>query len=777
MSGPVFALVLALAQFGQSQTGDFRVLVVDAGGLPVRTAIEIESQTHQIRERIETTDQGVALVRRLPFGRYRITVALPGFAPFAGFAEVRSALPTDYPIRLGVAAVQTQVTVRAQDTLVDVGQTSTVHRIGADTLAQRVASLPGRGLPDLVNSQAGWLLEANGVLHPRGSEYQTQYVIDGLPLTDNRSPAFAPVIDADEVRAISVLTGGYPAEYGRKLGGVIEVSTAGAAPRGFHGSAGVSAGSFATRSGSATAQHGWERATISVSAGVADTDRYLDPPVEENFTNHGTATNLSARFERDLTAADRLGLILRHGRTTFLVPNEHLQQAAGQRQDRGNEEVAGQFSYQRILSSRLLAEVRGLSRRTSADLRSNAAATPIAAEQARRVDEVYVKSTLSAHVGRHEWKLGGDLSRGALSERFAYRIADPRLFDDHTPRVFRFAGDAASREQALFVQDHVRAGAWTANLGLRYDHYQLLVDEQAFSPRLGVAWAAPSSDIVLRASYDRAFQTPASENILLASSEDVDALSDRTVRLPVPPSRGHFLEAGLSARLAPRLRVDASHYLRAVDDFADDDVILNTGVSVPVAFNRARIRGTEVTASVPAWRTLSGTLSYSHMRGTGDLPLTGGLFLDSAALDGAALDGATDALTSTEQFPLTQDQRHTVRGRVTWQAHRAGWVALGVAYGSGLPFEFEGDESEAADTTDPRILDRVNFDTGRVRPSLSWDASGGITVGTAARARMRIQADVQNLTNRVNLINFDGLFSGTALAPPRSVTVRLRVDF
>src|SRR5947207_254093 len=120
--------------------------------------------------------------------------------------------------------------------------------------------------------------DVQGILHPRGSEYQTQYVVDGLPLTDNRSPAFASEIDADEVRSTNILTGGYPAEYGRKLGGVIEVVTAAAARRGFHGSLAVSAGSFDTKSGDATGEYGWPRTTLSVSAGLAGTDRYLDPP-------------------------------------------------------------------------------------------------------------------------------------------------------------------------------------------------------------------------------------------------------------------------------------------------------------------------------------------------------------------------------------------------------------------------------------------------------------------------------------------------------------------
>jgi hypothetical protein len=42
---------------------------------------------------------------------------------------------------------------------------------------------------------------------------------------------------------------------------------------------------------------------------------------------------------------------------------------------------------------------------------------------------------------------------------------------------------------------------------------------------------------------------------------------------------------------------------------------------------------------------------------------------------------------------------------------------------------------------------------------------------------VRVQADVRNLTNRLNVINFAGLFSGTAVGQPRSVAVRLKAEF
>src|SRR5579862_4244276 len=330
MSGLGLALMLTLAQFAPGSTGELRVAVIDEAGLPLPGTVELVSEANQFRETYDTDSQGILVAKRVPFGMYRIAVMRDGFVTSAGLVEVRAAVPTQYRVTLSLAPVQAQVTVRADDTLIDARQTATVHRIGADLLQQRTTALPGRSLPDLVNTQPGWLLEANGILHPRGSEYQTQYIIDGQPLTDNRSPAFAPEIDADDVHAMNILTGGYPAEYGRKLGGVIDVMTSGNARQGLHGSVAGSFGSFDTKTGNAIAEYGWPRTTLSVSGGVAATDRYLDPPVEQNDTNSGTTAQASVHLERDLTDADRLGVIVRRGQVRFSVPNELVQQEAGQ---------------------------------------------------------------------------------------------------------------------------------------------------------------------------------------------------------------------------------------------------------------------------------------------------------------------------------------------------------------------------------------------------------------------------------------------------------------
>lgn len=763
----VLALVVALGQFSQANTGELRITVTDPTGAALPGPVEVVSLANEVHQTLGTDSTGLVVVRRLPFGSYRVGVTRPGFADASQLVEVRSALPTELRVTMILSPVQTQTTVSADATLLDPHQAASVHRIGADTLHQRTTVLPGRALPDLVNTQPGWLLEANGILHPRGSEYQTQFVVDGLPMTDNRSPVYAPEPGADEVHSMTIMTGGYPAEYGRKLGGVIEVVNTSPAKQGFGSSVSASIGSFDTGSGEAILENGWDKSTLSITAAAATTDRYLDPPVADNFTNHGSTENASLRLEHNLSSSGRLGVIFRHGSSKFMVPNENIQQQAGQRQDRHSLENAAQFSIQQVFSANVVGDVRGMVRGVSAKLWSNPESTPIMASQDRGFREFYVNGSVAGHRGVHEWKAGADLDFGTVREDFAYTITDEDDFDADVPLDFTFADRRQDREQAVFVQDQIRRGPWTVNAGLRWDHYRLVVDDNAFSPRFAVAWSSPAKDLVLRASYDRAFQTPAIENLLLASTDAFERLGAETARLPVPTSHGNFFEAGLSKAIGGRARIDVTGFNRRMTDVADDDLLLNTGISFPISFDRANIYGAEAKFEFRQWKNLSGFLGYSLLHGVGQLPVTGGLFLGED----------TEELESTKKFALTQDQRHTLRGRATYQFSPSTWVAVAGSYGSGLPFEdFDGTPEDAAEQFGHEVIERVNFETGRVKPNASLDIAAGMTIGKWARSALRLQAEVRNLTNRFDVINFAGLFSGTALAAPRSVSVRLRWD-
>jgi hypothetical protein len=60
---------------------------------------------------------------------------------------------------------------------------------------------------------------------------------------------------------------------------------------------------------------------------------------------------------------------------------------------------------------------------------------------------------------------------------------------------------------------------------------------------------------------------------------------------------------------------------------------------------------------------------------------------------------------------------------------------------------------------------------------LSVDVSAGLELYKKEKHSLGLQGDVADLNNRLNVIDFGGLFSGNAIGPPRSYSVRLAVTF
>ena len=770
-------LMLAIPALAQSNYGELHLKVTDPSGLGVKTTVQIVSKANQYRTTQTTNDQGSLRLLRLPYGIYRLDIDYPGFAPVSEAVEIRSSIPTDLAIQLKLPAVNQSIDVTTANTLVDPDQPRSVSELGTDLIENRVGSVPGRSLQDLVNTQPGWLYEGNAVLHPRGSEYQTQFVVDGIPLTDNRSPSFGPEIEADNVQSMSIYTAGIPAEYGRKMGGVIEVNTLQDPEPGFHGQLVLSGGSFDSAGAFGQAQYVWGKNAFGASGSGSMTDHYLNPVVPQNFSNTGTVGDFSTRYERNFTPSDRLSFIVRHEIARYDIPNEMVQQAAGQRQTADNIETMGVASYQHIFSSSVVADVRGMVRDNSNDFNSNANSTPIEVFQHNWFREGYFKGAVTVDHGRHEWKFGVESDNTFLHENFRYIITDPTRFPPDTPPTFMFpvlaqpnAGRRPDLEQSVFVQDLIRLGNWTISAGLRWDHYQVLLNRQAVGPRFSISRYFPSADLVVHFSYDRVFQTPSFENLLLSSSMAVESIDPGNfLRLPVEPSQGNYYEAGLTKAFFGRIRLDANYFRRLVKNFADDDQIQNTTISFPISFRKSIIYGAEARLSVPDWRGFSGFLSYSYNVGNVWFPATGGLFLGPDALAAALQLGG--------HFPNTQDQRTTVRGRVRYQVKPRFWLAAGIQYDSGLPFEFDGNPETVLEQYGQQVLDRINFNRGRIYPSFLVSASAGADIYKSERVNMRIQADGQNLTNVLNVMDFGGLFSGNAIGPSRSFALRLTTEF
>ena len=198
-----------------------------------------------------------------------------------------------------------------------------------------------------------------------------------------------------------------------------------------------------------------------------------------------------------------------------------------------------------------------MARDNSSDFNSNSSSWPLIAAQHNDFKELYSTGSLSIHHGRQEWKTGVESDANFLNENFSFLMpdcaepSDPQcpitlgIFDAGATS-FAFTGSRPDLEQSAYVQDVIQLGRWTVKSGLRWDHYQLLVNQNAASPRVAISRYFPAAGVIVHVSYDRVFQTPSFENILLSSSpaaEDLDT-SVPAVQLPVEPSHGNYYELG-----------------------------------------------------------------------------------------------------------------------------------------------------------------------------------------------------------------------------------------
>jgi hypothetical protein len=75
-----------------------------------------------------------------------------------------------------------------------------------------------------------------------------------------------------------------------------------------------------------------------------------------------------------------------------------------------------------------------------------------------------------------------------------------------------------------------------------------------------------------------------------------------------------------------------------------------------------------------------------------------------------------------------------------------------------------------------QVLNRIDFARGLIYPSFQVNASAGADPYRSDRVQMRLQADGQNLDDVLDVIDFGGLFSGNAIGPSWSYSLRLTAN-
>jgi hypothetical protein len=349
-----------------------------------------------------------------------------------------------------------------------------------------------------------------------------------------------------------------------------------------------------------------------------------------------------------------------------------------------------------------------------------------------------------------------DLTRGGT----------PFVFDD------RRVGTMIS----AFAQSSMRLGAATLALGLRHDVYRFLVRGDQLQPRIGVAFRLPRALGVLRASYNRNYQTPPNENLLLSNSEAASRLAPDSVAealggfyRPIRPERQNVYEVGFQRALGAAATVDVAAYRKTSQDQQDNNNFFDTGIIFPTTLAGIRVIGSEARLTVGAHKGVSGTISVTTGHAVSTPPFTGGLFLGQAAVD----------LLSSGPFVIDHDQRLSVHGTVNYSGPACMWAGGSIRYDSGLVSNPSNPVAVAADPDFADLLPYVDLaaTVPRVRPRTVVDTVAGCDIESRNRRTWSIQLQATNVTNRTALYNFQSVFVGTRLVQPRTVALRVKRYF
>ncbi|MCK4667406.1 carboxypeptidase regulatory-like domain-containing protein, partial [Candidatus Dependentiae bacterium] len=183
---------------------------------------------------ITVVERGLQVVSN-EFGMFSIQSLRPGIYTIeikkAGYGSViveEVLIETDLTTLLNFTLKQTDVEIEpiivtVSKTLIHREQTGTVYRVDHDEIAE----MSSRDIFRVALAMPGVISNEDGQFKIRGSRYdQTLFMIDGLTIMDPFWKTFGATQSAKGIMGeVSVITGGFDAEYGDAIGGVVNAVT------------------------------------------------------------------------------------------------------------------------------------------------------------------------------------------------------------------------------------------------------------------------------------------------------------------------------------------------------------------------------------------------------------------------------------------------------------------------------------------------------------------------------------------------------------------------
>ncbi len=817
------------------------------GGVMQAVQVRISNPVSGFSRTATTDAAGKYMFSNLPPNPYHITVEAQGFQTLERDVDVRTGVPITIDLTLALAGATTTVSVvgHAEDLL---ERDPSAH---TDVDQSLIATLPleaSSGLNQIVTlASPGVVSDSNGFFHPVGDHAQTQFSIDNQPVTDQQSRLYSNQLSQDAVQSMEIITGIAPAEYGDKSSLVVHIVTkSGLDQSNPTGSMSLGYGSFKSPTLDFNLGAGSHGVGNFLSLSGMRTDRFLDPPEFQAIHDAGHQFSFFDRLDARTGDAGTFHLNVQAARSTFDGPNSLDAAAVGQaqHQDIKTFNIAPGFS--QAIGTRTLFTANAFVRQdhlTYTPSPDPFADQPGTVSQDRKLTNLGVKADLTYTVGNHNVKAGGSISATKLNENFTLGFTDatfnsPCLDANGDPSdntvlksvsqcrgglapnpdfnpdfvafdltrggtSFAYNQSGTIKQQAGYVQDDIRAGNATFKLGVRLDHYDGLTTATLLQPRVGVSYALPATNTVVRGSYGRTMETPYNENLLLSSGVGAEVLTGTAS--PPPPGRRNQFEVGIQQGVGKWVVADFGYFNKHTDNAYDFNVLFNTPIFFPVAWDHSRIDGFTGRVTLVEHGGFSAFVVMAHTNAIYSPPGVGGVLLEQPC----DAPGCSFRIDHDQQFNTTTNLQYTFARQV------GAWVALSWRYDSGLVASSIGDVLDLltltpaqqatagvscngvaarpdagftscapSDVSASRLVvpavgtgDPLN-NPSRVAPRHLFDLGIGTdNLLRTEKATLRLRFSVINMTNKDTLYNFLSTFSGTHFVTPRAFQVQAGVAF
>lgn len=221
----------------------------------------------------------------------------------------------------------------------------------------RMEGLPAfltRDVPTIVQHVApGAILGHDNFLHVRGNELSLHQFINGVAFLDNPHSHFSPGLSPRLFETVNVVTGGFPAEFGNRFGGVLDITTRSGRSVGGRGSVALGAGTALHHDASVEYGGAAGRLGYYFYAGGLESGRFLNPPTPREIHDRGYTGQTVAQFDYE-SGRNVWKLLLMGSGSNFELPNTLEEAAVGRDSTRRLRSETAILSWQRIFSARSL---------------------------------------------------------------------------------------------------------------------------------------------------------------------------------------------------------------------------------------------------------------------------------------------------------------------------------------------------------------------------------------------------------------------------------------